>query len=286
MGFLNYTTSMTIKFILITLLVSTISAFCADSKAKFAPEFFVFENGVRFGPTQNQIKVLKELGYDSLGSAKPHNLPERLKLHKEAGLPISSLYIGGPIGGKMNPVIAESIRQLKGYDTIIELYVQRGGKNTDEEAVAFVQKVADLAKESGLKVVLYPHAGFYVDTVGDGVRVAKLAKRDNVGVMFNLCHFLKVEPKSDLRKTLESAGDLLWRASTCGADKDGKNWGSLIQPLNKGSFDQVALLRMLRGLGFSGDVGLQCYGVRGDPKKNLGDSIEAWEKYLAESLKD
>ena len=277
---------MKIKIVCLTCLFSLVSAFCADSKAKFSPEFFVFENGVRFGPTENQIKVLKGLGYDSLGSAKPHNLPERLKLHKEAGLPISSLYIGGPIGGKMNPVIGESIQQLKGYDTIIELYVQRGGKNTDEEAVAFVQKVADLAKESGLKVVLYPHAGFYVDTVGDGVRIAKLAKRENVGVMFNLCHFIKVEPKSDLRKTLESAGNLLWRASTCGADLDGKNWGTLIQPLSKGSFDQVALLKIIRELGFSGDVGLQCYGVRGDPKKNLSDSIEAWEKYMAESLKN
>ena len=141
-------------------LLSMVSAFCADSSAKFAPEFFAFENGVRFGPAKKQVEVLKELGYDSLGSAKPHKLPERLKLHKEGGVPISSLYIGGSIGGKIHPVIAESIRQLKGYDTIIELYVQRGGKNTDEEAVAFVRKLADLAKESGLKVVLYPHAGF------------------------------------------------------------------------------------------------------------------------------
>lgn len=125
-----------------------------------------------------------------------------------------------------------------------------------------------------------------MDTVGDGVRIAKLAKRDNVGVMFNLCHFLKVEPKSDLRKTLESAGDLLWRASTCGADIGGNNWGALIQPLDKGTFDQVALLKMLRELGFAGDVGLQCYGVRGDAKTNLRNSIAAWKKNLTESQKD
>ena len=277
---------MIIKLALVTFLFSSFSVLCADSKSKFAPEFFAFENGVRFGPAEKQVSVLKELGYDSLGSAKPHNLSERLKLHKEADVPISSLYIGGPIGGKVNPVIEESIRQLKGYDTMIELYVQRGGKNTDEEAVAFVQKVADLAKASNLKVVLYPHAGFYVDTVGDGVRIAKLAKRDNVGVMFNLCHFLKVEPKSDLKKTLENACDLLWRASTCGADIGGNNWGKLIQPLDKGTFDQVALLKMLKEVGFEGDVGLQSYGVKGDAKTNLSNSITAWKKYLKESQKD
>jgi len=82
MGFLNYTASMTTKFVLITLLVSTISAFCADSKAKFAPEFFVFENGVRFGPTENQIKVLKELGWNNtdIGNTK----------HKDIGYTLGS----------------------------------------------------------------------------------------------------------------------------------------------------------------------------------------------------
>lgn len=275
---------------LILALVLALPSAYGDPAQKFAPEFFAFENGVRFGNTEQQIQALKDLGYDSLGSAKPHNLATRLKLHKEAGLPISSLYIGGKIGGNQSvkdtyPAIAESIRKLKGYETIIELYVQRGGKNTDTEAIAFVQEAADLAKESGLKVVLYPHAGFYVDTLGDAVRIAKKANRDNVGVMFNLCHFLKVEPQSDLRKTLESAGDLLWRASTCGADIGGNNWGALIQTLDKGTFDQAAFLKTLREVGFTSDIGLQCYGVQGDPKENLAKCIAAWRRHLTASMK-
>ena len=260
----------------------------ANPSKPFAPKFFAFENGVRFGSTEEQIEVLKSLGYDSLGSAKPHDLPARLKLHQEAGIPISSLYIGGKIDGTkdlaaINPGIPEAIRQLKGHDTIIELFVQRGGKNTDEEAVAFIQEVADLAQASGLKVVLYPHAGFYVDTVSDAVRLVNLAERDNVGVMFNLCHFLKVEPKSDLKATLESAGDRLWRVSTCGADIDGTGWNALIQPLDQGSFDQVAFLKLLREIGFTGEIGLQCYAVPGDPKQNLERSIAAFRKQLAAS---
>lgn len=268
------------------LLAATVAA--EDPKTTFAPKFFAFENGVRFGPTEEQIRVLKELGYDSLGSAKPHNLEARLALHKESGLPISSLYIGGKIGAgksleEINPAIPESIRQLRGHGAMIELFVQRGGQNTDEEAVAFVREVADLAQAADLRVVLYPHSGFYVDTLGDAVRIAKLAERDNVGVMFNLCHFLKVEPESDLRETLESAGDLLWRVSTCGADVDGTNWRTLIQPLDRGSFDQAKFLQLLRELEFDGEVGLQCYGVGGDPKENLRRSIEAWRKHLKAS---
>ena len=104
--------------------------------------------------------------------------------------------------------------------------------------------------------------------------------------MFNLCHFLKVEPNADLQKTLESAGDLLWRVSTCGADTDGKSWSQLIQTLDRGSFDQVTFLKLLREIGFSGDIGLQCYAIRGDTKQNLNRSIAAWRKYLAKSRKE
>ena len=92
--------------------------------------------------------------------------------------------------------------------------------------------------------------------------------------------------RQHLRTTLESAGDLLWRVSTCGADVGGNDWGALIQTLDKGSFDQVAFFKMLREIGFSGDVGLQCYAIKGDPKENLERSIVAWRAILAGSLKD
>ena len=163
--------------------------------------------------------------------------------------------------------------------------MQSGKGATEEQAVAFVREIAAQAEQSGLRVVLYPHAGFYVDTVGDAVRVAKASGCKNVGVAFNLCHFLKVEPRSDLRKTLEEAKPLLWSASTCGADGEGKDWKSLIQPLDVGTFDQVQLLRHLREIGYEGDVGLQCYGIQTPSKEHLPRSLAAWKKSLTESVK-
>ena len=259
-----------------------------EPETRFAPKFFAFENGLASLPISERIQILKELGYDGIGSARPNNIPERLKQYDKAGLDILSLYVGGKLndgetGHTYDPALAAAITQLKSRETVIELYVQSGGKNSDEQAAVFVREIADLAKASGLNVVLYPHAGFYIDTLSDAVRIAKLSGRDNVGAMFNLCHFLKVEPGADLRATLESAGDLLWRASTNGADAEGKDWNSLIQPLDQGTYDQTILLRTLREVGFKGDIGLQCYAVRGDPKSNLKRSIEAWHTHLAKS---
>ena len=110
------------------------------------------------------------------------------------------------------------------------------------------------------------------------MRVARKCKRDNVGVMFNLCHYLKVEPKTDLKTALTEAKPLLWQVSTCGAEKGGNSWGQLIQTLDRGSYDQAALFQMLRELGFKGNVGFQCYAIRGDSQDNLKRSIEAWNK--------
>ena len=255
------------------------------SKTK-AWQVFAFQNGVHFKTTSERVKVLKELGYDGIGSAKltQSDLPllERLKHYEDAGLQLFSFYVGGRLGKNgysYAKEISEAIAQLKGRDTILELYIQGSKKNhTDEHAVAFIQEIADQAKDSGLRVVLYPHAGFYVDTIGDAVRVARKCKRDNVGVMFNLCHYLKVEPKTDLKAALTEAKPLLWQVSTSGAEIGGNNWGQLIQTLDRGTFDQNNLFQILGELGFSGNVGFQCYAIRGDSRENLKRSIEAWNK--------
>ncbi len=247
---------------------------------------FAFQNGVHFKTVKERIKVLKELGYDGIGSAKlsQSDLPlrQRLKLYDEAGLKLFSFYVGGRLGANghsYDKEISQAIKDLKGRETILELFVQGSKKsNTDEQAVAFVREIADQAEESGLRIVLYPHAGFYVDTLGDAARVARKCKRDNVGVMFNLCHYLKVEPKTDLKAALTDAKPLLWQVSTSGAKKGGNNWGQLIQTLDRGDYDQKSFFQMLRELGFQGNVGFQCYAIRGDSRENLKRSIEAWNK--------
>ena len=247
---------------------------------------YAFQNGVHFKSAEERVKVLKELGYDGIGSAKLSQnalpLPQRLKLYDEAGLKLFSFYVGGKLGTNGHSYgkeISQAIKDLKGRDTILELYVQGSKKaNTDEQAVAFVRELADQAKDSGLRIVLYPHAGFYVDTLGVAVRVARKCKRKNVGVMFNLCHYLKVEPKTNLKAALTEAKPLLWQVSTCGAEKGGRSWGQLIQTLDRGSYDQAALFQMLRELGFNGNVGFQCYAIGGDSRENLKRSIAAWNK--------
>jgi sugar phosphate isomerase/epimerase len=252
------------------------SAFAADKKAEqakaFKPHIWAFSNGVSFGDADKEAATLKELGYDGIGSIPAASLAKRIAAYDKVGLKVFSVYIG--LGDKKLPM---AIEQLKGRDAIIELTVrQKMGPDT----VKAVQDLADLAAKAKLRIALYPHHGFTIAKIDPALELIKKVNRPNVGVMFNLCHYLKGEKAADLEATIERAGDRIFAASSCGADNDGNNWGKLIQPLDVGSFDQNRLFKSLKKIGFKGAVGIQCYAVKGDKKKNLERTMGAWIKII------
>jgi len=153
----------------------------------------------------------------------------------------------------------------------------------DPHAVAILREMSDLALDSGSQLLLYPHVGSWVERIEDSVRVADKVDRPNVGVMFNLCHWLRVNKERNYKPVLAQAMPRLWAVSISGADEfdDQPGWAHYIQPLGRGSFDMLAFLKTLRQLGYTGPVGLQCYGIPGDVRDNLAESMKAWRGYSA-----
>lgn len=249
--------------------------------AEFAPALYPFGNGMRFASPEAGVIFIKQLGYQGVGSVYPQDLVKMKAACEKEGLKVFSIYTGGKVnadGFAAEKNALEAIAQLKGTNALIELFVQRGNNPNDAQAVAFVKEIANQAKAAGLKVVLYPHDNFYIERVDHALQIAKATGCDNVGVAFNLCHFLKVQPGDDLTTALTAAIPLLWSVSICGADADGKDWNTLIRPLDEGTFDQSKLLRQLQLLGYQGSIGLQCYNIKIDPQKNLTRSMAAWKK--------
>ncbi|MDX1564955.1 MAG: TIM barrel protein [Phycisphaeraceae bacterium] len=245
--------------------------------------FFVFGNGLwRAGKSPAEhAALLKKLGYDGAQYNGTQRLPEILKAYDEAGLKLFAIYVG-VTAGKNGPVyskgLKEAIEQLKGRRTVIWMTVRnRKGVPGDDGAVEGVRQVGRWAKAADLGVALYPHAGFHVAQVEDAVRLADKVNMDNVGVSFNLCHFLKTDRPENLEKAVAAAAPRLMLVSINGADFKG-GWGKLIQPLGRGRFDTARLMKLLDRHGYRGPIGLQCYGVKGDQQKNLAESMAAWRK--------
>ncbi len=71
--------------------------------------------------------------------------------------------------------------------------------------------------------------------------------------------------------------------SISGADPNARDWDGLIQPLDQGSYDVKALVRTLVANGYRGPIGLQCYGIKGDPAVFLKRSMASWQRIAAQA---
>jgi sugar phosphate isomerase/epimerase len=271
-----------------------------DAPAKANPEklrldnyFFAFDNSNGFRrvlPPTEQATMLKELGYPGVGYTGGKGIPAMLKAFDADGLRIDSIYVMstiGPDGPSYDQDIKTAVEQLKGRDTVIWLCVRgkvADAKDAQAQAVKVVGEVGKLAAGSGLRVALYPHTGYYVDTTEQAVRVVKEVGLKNVGVSLNLCHRLKIDGEKDMGKAIEAAMPHLFMVSihgTDGGDTKAMGWDRLIQRLDRGDYDVYGFLKMLKQLGYQGPIGLQCYKVPGDAKDNLAGSMAAWKKLVA-----
>ena len=71
----------------------------------------------------------------------------------------------------------------------------------------------------------------------------------------------------------------LYCVTICGAQVGAQAWtNGLIQPLDRGDFDNRQLLATLAEIGYRGPVGLMCYGVPGDAREHLARSMKVWRR--------
>ena len=268
--------------ITILLLSTTLNAFSAEAPL----EFFAFDNGTGRGTVspEDQAAMLKELGYAGIGYTGAGGIPEMLAALDKHDLKMHSIYVGaslGPDGPAFDAQLKEGIAALKGRETIIWLTIIGSAPNAHGQAVEVVRQVADLAEAAGLRVALYPHAGFHVAKVEDALRIVKAVDRKNVGASLNLCHWLKLDDERNMAALIKEAAPHLFLVSINGADSGDTQqmgWDRLIQTLDRGSFDVGPFLDTLKRAGYKGPVGLQCYAVKGDMRDNLKRSMDAWKE--------
>ncbi len=241
-----------------------------------------------------QAALLSELGYAGAGHLWLDSVAERLDTLDAAGLRLFQVYLRADVGPSAttayDPRLKEVLPLLKARDTVIAVLIG-GGKPSDESlddrAVELLREMADLAAPHGVRVALYPHAGDWLERVEDGLRLTRKSDRPNIGVMFNLCHWLKVDEEKNLRSAIESIRGCLFGVSINGCDRAAEiraGKGRWIASLDKGEFDQALLLKTLREVGYHGPIGLQCWGIEGDAREHLRASMGAWRRLNEQPL--
>ena len=162
-------------------------------------DFYAFHNGVNFGSFEKDAATLKELGYAGVNQVydpgRTGPLQPRIDAYEKAGVKVLSLYLS--VVDK--PIPEKKVKPLANSGCFIELTINKRGPNTVEA----VRDTCAMAEKLGIKVVLYPHHGFSVAKIDDALRLIEEVKHPNLGVMFNLCHYLKNEKAEDLEATLD-----------------------------------------------------------------------------------
>jgi sugar phosphate isomerase/epimerase len=273
--------------IALTLCLALLNMTKADEPA--GNPFFAFcidTHDAKHRSLQQQAEMLKDLGYDGVGHLWLDNIPERLKTLDDAGLKLYQITIVldmTPGKQAYPPAFKDILPLLKGRHVQFDL-LTNGAKpsdpSADPHAVKILREMSDLARDSGSQLLLYPHVSCWVERIEDAVRVADKVDRPNVGVMFNLCHWLRVDQQRNYKPLLQQAMPRLWAVSINGADEfdPQPGWAHYLQPLDKGSFDVGTLLKTLKELGYQGPIGLQCYGIGGDAREHLARSMATWRK--------
>ncbi|MCP4262945.1 MAG: DUF1080 domain-containing protein [Planctomycetes bacterium] len=251
--------------------------------------FFAMDTGTKdekHKTAKEQVEMIKELGYVGIGCTAGKGLSEMFEELEKNELRLFAVYLGANIDTdqtKYGPELKEAIEVLKGSNSILWLFVQSkkfkpSTVEGDTRAVEVIREISDMAAEAGLRVSLYPHTGFWLEKVEDAIRLAKKVDRKNVGVTFNLCHWLRTDDEKNMRSLIVSAMPHLFVVSINGADSGGKDWKQLIQTLDRGTFNIGRFLRTLKRAGYTGPIGFQGYGIGGDAYDNLSRTMDAWRK--------
>jgi sugar phosphate isomerase/epimerase len=258
--------------------------------------FYCFNNGIRTLPNApkslaDQAVLIKKIGFDGLSGHTSEDYWPRRKTLDDAGVEMPEIYWGmtltdnGQIEYKEE--IKEIIKDSRNRNLLVALFLNAKKymnyrTDGDKKFADGIQALADFAASYHVQVAIYPHANNYCETLAQSVSMAKLINRENVGVIFNTCHLLKVEGEEGWQAKAKKALPYLFMVSINGADSgetQKMGWDQLIQPLGEGTFDTYGLVKFFKDNGYDGKFGLQCYNIKQACEVALTQSMNTWRAY-------
>ena len=264
--------------------------------AKGAGPFYAFcmEDGVpgmQPRPVAQQAAILAALGYDGAGYMLwlDDQLDKNLAVLHRAGLKLYMAYTFLDLKNPGQPYdrrVPAAIARLKGQPATVCVLLS-GRKPGDPQAMAPAVKalraLADAAAKGGVRISIYHHTGDWTEHLSFALEVAEKVDRPNVGVNFNLCHWLMVEGRKDYRPLIRRNAGKIFTVTICGAQAGAKTWlHGLIQPLDRGDFDNRQVLATLRDAGYQGPIGLMCESIPDDLQAHLARSMKVWRSWQAD----
>jgi sugar phosphate isomerase/epimerase len=262
-------------------------------------EFFPLHNIIRgdsvYNTFDSQVTLIKSSGFDGIEINLIDSfdgMKAALDKHHFKGsyfffkLSLDEPYIDNRLEGY--------IARLKNSGTIIAPYIISESKrykpssgDADTLVIQLVKKIAAWSQAANLEVALYPHLNYYVESTEHALNLVKKINLKNVGLTFNLCHWLATTTKTERETWKTQLSELhpyLKMITVSGANDvlstKEKVFDDYILPLGQGTFDTFGLIKyVVNDLKFTGPIGVQCYNIKGNKPALVRNTINVWKTY-------
>ena len=273
---------------------------CSNSlfAQKVKNEFFALHNIIRGDSTYNtfdkQVELVKNAGFDGIEINQIESFDGMKSALDQFQFKGSYFYVKLQLGDPIDHRLENAIHKLKGTHTIIAPYMLSDTKRFkpnspegDSEAIRLLQLISTWSKKSGLQVAIYPHFGFYVERTDHALQLAQKVNRKNVGLSFNLCHWLattSLTERTHLKSHLKDLKPYLKMITISGANdiisQKKSIFDDYILPLGTGSFDTYDLLKyIVKTIKYKKPIGVQCYNIKGNKPQLIQNTMYVWNQY-------
>ncbi len=270
------------------------ASFAQNIKNQFFPLHNIISGDSTYNTYDKQVALVKSAGYDGIEINNLDSFDGMKAAIDRNAFKASFFYVEITLDSPyMDNRLEGYIRQLKGSKTILSPFIVSNSKlppgdhSPDTLLIRLMRQLADWADESGLEVAIYPHFGFYVARSDHALSIVKAVRRKNLGLSFNLCHWLATTQQQDrgrLKPLLKELRPYLKMITICGANdvvsQQPTLWDDYILPLGMGSFDTYGLLKYcLRDLKLRVPVGVQCFNIKTDKYQLVQNTMVIWRQY-------
>jgi sugar phosphate isomerase/epimerase len=265
---------------------------------KVKNEFFALHNIIRGDSTYNtfdkQVELVKNAGFEGIEINQIESFDGMKKALDKYKFKGSYFYVKLKLGQPIDTRLESAIRALKGTKTIIAPYILTDNSlynarspEGDAEAIRLLKKISFLSKNAGLEVAIYPHFSFYIERTDHALELAKKVNSKNLGLSFNLCHWLattSLTERDNLKGHLKELKPYLKLMTICGANdiisQKKSIFDDYILPLGTGSFDTYGFFKfMVKEVKYKKPIGVQCYNIKGNKAQLIQNTMTVWKDY-------
>ncbi|MBO2942409.1 TIM barrel protein [Paenibacillus sp. F411] len=239
-----------------------------------------------------RCEMIKELGFDAMyltywGKQSWEEALNLRSVHEKYGLGVAGMNavveIEEEVNDQSNAQILSLLRELEGCPAV-ELSLKASAhpvcsdESRDHYALQWLEAALQIAEERGIRLLLYPHCGHWLERTEDAVRLCRQLPHPLLGMTFSGYHWYVADGEG-LRNKLKLAMPYLGLVNKCGSRKiPGIQAGlpATIETLDAGELDNFVLLSWLQKLGYQGPIGFQGYAAGGDVYSKLRRNLEAY----------